>query len=156
MKENFGIKFLSGTARVPRSPSNNSPWRIGEWREVDGAIVPCHNGFHCTQENGFGYWSDWGTQVFVVEFSGVTVTQDDGGSSEKIAAQKMRLVKKLPITKKFLADLAKAFGVKVKAGYTRSDILEVIWWDGHMQNEGLERSVVLAQAVLQEYAPEYL
>lgn len=69
------------------SHHDKSPWTIGEWREADGEIEACENGFHCSPNplDALKYVS--GAVVARVEVAGAC--HDEG---DKSAHQRMRIV----------------------------------------------------------------
>ena len=94
-------KFLNLERGKIKSESGDMVWRIGEWQHVNGAIVLCENGLHCSNTiyDAFSYVQ--GSVLAFVKTKGIHV--DD---KEKSAYSAMRIVKAYKWTKKDSISLA--------------------------------------------------
>ena len=64
-------------------------WKLNEWREVEGKLVLCENGFHlCDGELHLLKWL--GQAIYEAEYDGEIVRGDD-----KVVVRKARIIRKL-------------------------------------------------------------
>jgi hypothetical protein len=69
-------------------------WEPGDWHQVDGDLVPCHNGLHLTDERGvWRDWIVWGSVVWEAEAGRERVGALSDGESRKVAVRRARLVR---------------------------------------------------------------
>lgn len=89
-----------GKLRSPFVYNNQHVWKPGKWYRVAGPLVPCANGFHCTNGTSESVlrWSPslrpwpW-HELWEVEVAGDSVIST---GSDKLAFRYMRLVRKVP------------------------------------------------------------
>jgi hypothetical protein len=95
----------------------------GEWREIDGEIVPCQNGLHVTTLDNLHVWLTQGAVVYRAEVDGPAV---DAGN--KYVARRVRLLPRpLPADVASQAlDRVSAAGMPIQRDYRRPTYLESV------------------------------
>ena len=94
-------KFLNQKGKTIISKNGGLKWKINEWQHVDGKIVLCENGLHCSNTiyDAFSYVQ--GSVLAIVETKG----KHDHDES-KSAYSDMRIIKAYKWTKKDSVSLA--------------------------------------------------
>ena len=94
-------KFLNQKGKSIVSENGGLEWKIGEWQHVDGKIVLCENGLHCSKTiyDAFSYVQ--GSVLAIVETKG---KHDD--DKNKSAYSDMRIIEAYKWTKKDSVSLA--------------------------------------------------
>ena len=82
------------------SKNDDGSWTPGDWHEVEGEVVLCHNGLHVTPEP-LDWWLD-GCVVYRVEAEGIvgdpTDKREDPQGRRKVAAKRVRLLYPIDMT----------------------------------------------------------
>jgi len=89
------FKFLNLERKQIVSNSGNLRWKIGKWNHVDGELVCCRNGLHCSKKIYEAFTYVQGEVLAVVEVKGKHADESD-----KSAYSDMRIVKAYKWTKK--------------------------------------------------------
>ena len=92
-------------------PSDSEP---GEWRTVDGDLVPCRNGLHLTDAEHLHMWTTPGSMVYRAEVAGPIVHADC-----KYVAGKVRLVPG-PIAADAIRDVLEPFRPSERVPHARN------------------------------------
>src|SRR5574340_809992 len=63
-------------------------YRLGQWKEVTGPLIPCENGLHLMCPQHLSRWI--ASDLFVAEYEGELIEQDD-----KLVVRRARIVEHL-------------------------------------------------------------
>jgi hypothetical protein len=91
--EGWHRRLIKTFADKYRSQHDSSEWKLDEWREVEGNVKLCGNGFHASQNFGEAFTYVNPDSIGIVEVDG-----DNDIESDKEAWERMRLVKKIKDT----------------------------------------------------------
>jgi hypothetical protein len=83
-----GACLHGGKGKWSLPSQDNRTWVPGDWRTVEGELIPCKNGLHlCGPEDLLGWM---GPAVYEVEYEGEIIVTDN-----KVVVRKARLLRKL-------------------------------------------------------------
>jgi hypothetical protein len=152
MKTNYAFKALHLNNKDEMiSAFDESPWKMGEWREVEGPIEPCINGFHFTKLRGSS-WLD-GEILAIAEIGKERLYSERSDAQwQKGVARKMRIVKVLDIAS-IIEDLSKEFDYEERD--IEADELATLRLY-FLMIDAKSRAPAVLKRVLELLAPEYL
>jgi hypothetical protein len=85
----IGYKFVTSDLK---SKNGDATWVVGEWKNCEGALKLCENGFHASEEPLDSLNYVYGDRWFAVEARDEFKRGDD-----KFVAREMRLLRELPV-----------------------------------------------------------
>jgi hypothetical protein len=88
MSSIIGYKWIQDNWESSRG--NETPWKMGVWKEIDGEIKLCSHGYHACRSiyQSLGYI--YGNRLVMIEAEGIQEETD------KFVAQRMRVVSEIP------------------------------------------------------------